>query len=74
MIFKYLKKLQLRDLKICADYCFLRIRLMWMLESHAHLDIDAFVCLTDAGDGRRRGLTSIGGGAGVMGRIQKALL
>lgn len=47
---------------------------MWMLESHAHLDIDAFVCLTDAGDGRRRGLTSVGGGAGVMGRIQKALL
>lgn len=39
-----------------------------------HLNIDAFVCLTDAGDGRRRSLAGVGGGAGVVRRIQKALL
>lgn len=39
-----------------------------------HLNIDALVCLTDAGDGRRRSLAGVGGGAGVVRRIQKALL
>lgn len=43
-------------------------------EQWSHLDIDAFVCLANAGDGRRRGLARVGGGAGVVGGIQKALL
>ena len=37
--------------------------------SIADLNVDAFVCLTDAGDGRRRGLVGVGVGAGVVGRI-----
>lgn len=40
----------------------------------SHLNIDAFVCLADAGDGGRRCLAGIGCGARVVWRIQKALL
>lgn len=32
-----------------------------------HLNIDAFVRLTNAGNGRGWGLTGVGGGAGVVG-------
>lgn len=42
--------------------------------TQSHLDIDAFVCLADAGDGGRWGLAGVWGGTGVVGRIQKALL
>ena len=42
--------------------------------TQSHLDVDAFICLADAGDGGRRGLVGVGGGARVVGRIQKALL
>lgn len=42
--------------------------------TRSHLDIDAFVCLADAGDGGRRCLAGIGRGTGVVWRIQKALL
>lgn len=45
---------------------------MGIIETHLH--INAFVCLADAGDGRRWGLAGVGGGAWVVGRIQKALL
>lgn len=42
--------------------------------TQSHLDIDAFICLADAGDGGRGGLAGIGCGTGVVWRIQKALL
>lgn len=53
------------------------IRNIWIQAARfesGHLDIDAFVCLADAGDGRGRGLAGVGGGTGVVGRIQEALL
>lgn len=51
------------------DYMHLQVAIM-----QSHLDIDAFVCLADAGNGGRRCLAGIGCGTGVVWRIQKALL
>lgn len=46
----------------------------WQRISSTHLNIDAFVCLSDAGDGRGWGLARVQSGPGVVRRIQKALL